>query len=52
MHQTTVRFGPDLWEDIEVEAERAGTVRYYRLGRTPFARQVDRALEALEALAA
>jgi len=24
MHQTTVRFGPDLWEDIEVEAERAG----------------------------
>jgi hypothetical protein len=24
MHQTTVRFGPDLWADIEVEAERAG----------------------------
>jgi hypothetical protein len=24
MHQTTVRFGPDLWEDIEVEADRAG----------------------------
>ena len=24
MHQTTVRFGPDLWEDIEIEAERAG----------------------------
>jgi hypothetical protein len=24
MHQTTVRFGPDLWEEIEVEAERAG----------------------------
>jgi hypothetical protein len=24
MHQTTVRFGPDLWQDIEVEAERAG----------------------------
>jgi hypothetical protein len=24
MHQTTVRFGPDLWEDIEEEAERAG----------------------------
>jgi len=24
MHQTTVRFGPDLWDEIEVEAERAG----------------------------
>lgn len=24
MHQTTVRFGPDLWEEIELEAERAG----------------------------
>jgi len=24
MHQTTVRFGPDLWGEIEVEAERAG----------------------------
>jgi hypothetical protein len=24
MHQTTVRFGPDLWQDIEIEAERAG----------------------------
>jgi hypothetical protein len=24
MHQTTVRFGPDLWHEIEVEAERAG----------------------------
>jgi hypothetical protein len=24
MHQTTVRFGPDLWQDIEAEAERAG----------------------------
>jgi DNA-binding transcriptional ArsR family regulator len=35
-----------------VEAERAGTVRYYRLASTPFARQVDRALEALEELAA
>jgi hypothetical protein len=22
MHQTTVRFGPDLWEEIEVEAAR------------------------------
>ena len=24
MHQTTVRFGPDLWDEIAVEAERAG----------------------------
>ena len=24
MHQTTVRFGPDLWGEIELEAERAG----------------------------
>jgi hypothetical protein len=24
MHQTTVRFGPDLWDEIEVEARRAG----------------------------
>ena len=24
MHQTTVRFGPDLWVEIELEAERAG----------------------------
>lgn len=24
MHQTTVRFGPDLWGEIAVEAERAG----------------------------
>jgi hypothetical protein len=24
MHQTTVRFGPDLWGEIEVEARRAG----------------------------
>jgi hypothetical protein len=24
MHQTTVRFGPDLWEEIELEAQRAG----------------------------
>jgi hypothetical protein len=24
MHQTTVRFGPDLWEEIEVEAARSG----------------------------
>jgi hypothetical protein len=24
MHQTTVRFGPDLWADIDLEAERAG----------------------------
>jgi hypothetical protein len=24
MHQTTVRFGPDLWEEIAVEARRAG----------------------------
>jgi hypothetical protein len=24
MHQTTVRFGPDLWEEISVEARRAG----------------------------
>ena len=24
MHQTTVRFGPDLWGDIEAEARRAG----------------------------
>lgn len=24
MHQTTVRFGPDLWEALEVEAGRAG----------------------------
>lgn len=24
MHQTTVRFGPDLWDEIEHEAARAG----------------------------
>ena len=24
MHQTTVRFGPDLWAEIEVEAARSG----------------------------
>src|SRR5260221_7987469 len=24
MHQTTVRFGPDLWEAIEVERSRLG----------------------------
>ena len=24
MHQTTVRFGPDLWGEIAIEAERAG----------------------------
>ena len=24
MHQTTVRFGPDLWGELEVEARRAG----------------------------
>jgi len=24
MHQTTVRFGPDLWRELEVEAARAG----------------------------
>ena len=24
MHQTTVRFGPDLWDEIEVEAAEAG----------------------------
>ena len=24
MHQTTVRFGPDLWADIATQAERAG----------------------------
>jgi hypothetical protein len=24
MHQTTVRFGPDLWGELEVEAARAG----------------------------
>jgi len=24
MHQTTVRFGPDLWQAIELEAQRAG----------------------------
>jgi hypothetical protein len=24
MHQTTVRFGPDLWSEIEVEARRVG----------------------------
>jgi DNA-binding transcriptional ArsR family regulator len=35
-----------------VEAQRAGTARYYRLGAGPFARRVDQALEALEALAA
>jgi DNA-binding transcriptional ArsR family regulator len=35
-----------------VEAERVGTARYYRLATGPFARQVDQALEALEALAA
>jgi DNA-binding transcriptional ArsR family regulator len=35
-----------------VEAERVGTARYYRLGRTPLARRVERALGALEDLAA
>jgi hypothetical protein len=24
MHQTTVRFGPDLWAELEGEAERSG----------------------------
>jgi hypothetical protein len=24
MHQTTVRFGPDLWEELEAESLRAG----------------------------
>jgi hypothetical protein len=24
MHQTTVRFGPDLWQEISAEADRAG----------------------------
>jgi len=24
MHQTTVRFGPDLWDELVVEAARAG----------------------------
>ena len=24
MHQTTVRFGPDLWNEVEVEAKAAG----------------------------
>jgi DNA-binding transcriptional ArsR family regulator len=35
-----------------VEAERCGRARYYRLGATPFAVRVARALGALEALAA
>jgi DNA-binding transcriptional ArsR family regulator len=35
-----------------VEADRVGTARYYRLGTTAFARRVDRALGALESLAA
>jgi hypothetical protein len=24
MHQTTVRFGPDLWQELASEAQRAG----------------------------
>jgi len=24
MHQTTVRFGPDLWQELAAEAQRAG----------------------------
>jgi hypothetical protein len=24
MHQTTVRFGPDLWEQLEIECSRLG----------------------------
>ena len=24
MHQTTVRFGPDLWRELEAEAKRVG----------------------------
>jgi hypothetical protein len=24
MHQTTVRFGPDLWQELATEAKRAG----------------------------
>jgi DNA-binding transcriptional ArsR family regulator len=35
-----------------VEVERIGRARYYRLGTAPLARRIDRALGALEALAA
>jgi DNA-binding transcriptional ArsR family regulator len=35
-----------------VEVERVGRARYYRLATASFARRVDRALGALEALAA
>jgi hypothetical protein len=43
MHQTTVRFGPDLWRDLESEAELAGVsvaqfVRDAALSRVVYAR--------------
>ena len=47
MHQTTVRFGPDLWAALQGEAERAGVsvaqfVRDAAVARLAFADGIER----------
>ena len=59
MHQTTVRFGPDLWLELAAEAQRAGVsvaqyVRDAALMRVAYTRgregdpHFDAALNAVE----
>lgn len=63
MHQTTVRFGADLWREIDVEARRAGVsvaqyVRDAALTRLAYTRgregdpRFDAALAAVEGVSA